>query len=465
VLDLAITGGTLFVPGSGLVEGDLGIRGDHIAAVASSGELPRAAETINASGLLVAPGIIDPHAHFGAYVSREVDVQHETRAALAGGVTSIGWFFHEAGSYRDAIPNIQRIISTHSAVDVFCHPILTTEAHLEELEACVLEYGTTSFKVYMSSQYFATADDDFLLRVFERAAATNGNVVVCIHAENDVLVKAQTERVVASRPNGTLRDWSDARPSFAEAEAIRRAAFLADLAGACIYIVHMNSEREVECIRQLKHPSRQLYAETVTHYLGLTVDHELGVLVKRDPPLRETDDVAALWTGVADGTVDTLGTDNVVGSTETNRPGDGIFGSRLGFTTLGTHLSVCLDEGFHKRGVDLRRLLEAMTSRPAQIFGLYPKKGTLMVGADADITLIDLYHEREVDISDSHSWSDFSPWHGKTLRGWPVYTIVRGQLAMAEGEIRIEPGFGRYLFRTTTGPPATTDADQAEALV
>lgn len=453
MLDLAITGGTLVVPGSGLFEADVGVVGEQIAAIASPGTLPAAANSIDASGLIVTPGIIDPHAHFGAFTSREQDVEAETRAALLGGITTVGWFFHESGSYLDALPRIADIISSHASVDMFPHPILTTEEHLEEVRQCSEQHGVNSFKAYMASEYFSTADDDFLYRLFEQAAVLPGTVI-CLHAENDVIVKAKTARAQKSNSTGTLRDWSDARPSYAEEEAITRAAYLASLTDAEIYIVHMNSWREVECVRRLKASGHRIFSETVTHYLALTVDHELGVLVKRDPPLREAADLEALWLGVADGTIDTLGTDNVVGSIETNRAQDGIFRARLGFTTLGTHLPVCLEEGYHRRNIELERIVRAMTMRPAQIFGLYPQKGNIAIGSDADLTVIDLHRAQEVDVATLETWSDFSPWQGKRLRGWPIYTILRGQLAMAEGEIRARPGVGRYLVRGPMRQPS-----------
>ena len=323
------------------------------------GTLPTATNSIDASGLIVTPGIIDPHAHFGAFTSREQDLAAETRAALLGGITSIGWFFHEPDSYLDALPQIKDLIASHASVDIFPHPILTTEQHLAEVESCFVRHGVASFKAYMASEYFPTANDDFLYRLFERVAVLP-EVIICLHAENDVIVKARTARAIESDAPGTLRDWSDARPSFAEEEAISRAAYLASLTGAEIYIVHMNSLREVECVRRLKANGLDVLSETVTHYLSLTVEHELGALVKRDPPLREAADLEALWLGVADGTIDTLGTDNVVGSLATNHAEDGVFKARLGFTSLGTHLSVCLEEGYHRRGIELERLVRAM---------------------------------------------------------------------------------------------------------
>ena len=230
MLDLAITGGTLVVPGTGIFEADVGVVGEQISAISRPGTLPTATNSIDASGLIVTPGIIDPHAHFGAFTSREQDLAAETRAALLGGITSIGWFFHEPGSYLDALPQIKDLIASHASVDIFPHPILTTEQHLAEVESCFVRHGVTSFKAYMASEYFPTANDDFLYRLFEQVAVLP-EVIICLHAENDVIVKARTARAIESDAPGTLRDWSDARPSFAEEEAISRAAYLASLTG------------------------------------------------------------------------------------------------------------------------------------------------------------------------------------------------------------------------------------------
>lgn len=456
MLDVAVVGGTVVSPEIGMYRADIGVVGERVALIADPGRLPVATRSIDATGKLVLPGIIDPHVHFGSYVPFETDIEHETRAAVAGGVTTVGWFVRSALSYHEVVTRLGSTAEQHASTDFFIHPILSTEQHLAELPSYVEQLGTTSFKLYMAglSGIFNSVDDDFLYRAFARVASLGPDAIACVHAENETLVERETERVAAEPGPHTLRDWSRARPTLAGVEAIHRAATLARAARARIYLVHLNSADEVAATREAKARWAGVFAEAGSHYLSLTVDHPLGALVKRSPPLRESADVEALWQGIADGTIDTIGTDNVVGSRERNRPESGVLGAKVGFTVLGTHLPVTLEEGHARRGVDLVRIVRAMTMTPAQLFGLYPRKGTIAVGSDADLVVVDPNARRPVDVRQVHTWSDFSPWQGVTLRAWPVVTILRGTVVAEGGAVLGAPGSGRYVARRLGAPPA-----------
>jgi dihydropyrimidinase len=450
VLDLVIEGGTAVLPEFGILRADVGIANGKIAMISGASRLPRSRRRIDASGLHLLPGIIDPHAHFGPHVSVEKDIEYETRAALAGGVTTIGWFVRSPDSYHQAIPAIRKQVAEHASTDMFAHFVIATEEQLGELRSYVDKLGVTSFKAYTAGPH-AMVDDDFLFRLFQAAAEIGPEVVVCVHAENDALVEKPTARLRAANGELGLSDWSRARHVLAGAEAIRRCAFLADVAGARTYVVHVNSSAEVDQIREAKSAGKGILAEAGSHYLSLTVDHPLGALLKRTPPIRSEEDVNALWRSVADATIDTIGTDNVVGSRESNQAEKGILEARQGFTMLGLHLPVALHEGYHLRRVPLTRIVEAMSVQPARIFGLYPGKGTIAVGSDADIVVVDLDLEREVDYRDLHTWSDFTPWDSQRLKGWPVMTIRTGLVAVENNRILIEPGSARYLQRGPLG--------------
>jgi dihydropyrimidinase len=450
-LDLAIRGGTLVVPGEGLFAADVGVVGEQVALVATPGALPEAARTIDASGKYVLPGIVDPHAHFGVQTGFAQDVEHETRAALLGGVTTIGAFLREPVSYHEVFPRFRAELEQLSSVDIFFHIVISTEEHLAEMADYAERYGVTSFKAYLAGMHglYRGVDDGFLLQLLQQAAALGDETLVCLHAENLGIVDRATARVTAALGDapGTLADWSAARPDAAEEEAIARSVFLGRLAGARVYIVHLTSGRGAERVRALKAEYPRLYAETVTHYLSLDVENPLGAKLKRLPPLRTAADVEALWAAVADGTVDTLGTDQVVATLAIKQPERGVLAAQGGFTTEATHLPVILTEGYHRRGLPLLRLVETMTAAPARLFRLYPRKGTIAVGSDADLVVVDLDSERRVAVADLPSWSDFSPWDGVPLRGWPTTTVLRGQVAMEDGRLLVAPGTGRYLSR------------------
>jgi dihydroorotase-like cyclic amidohydrolase len=182
----------------------------------------------------------------------EQDIEHETRAALAGGVTSIGWFVRSPDNYHRIVGEIRKQVEEYASTDMFAHFVIATEEQLAELRSYVEDLGVTSFKAYMAGPH-AMVDDDFLFRLFQASAEIGPEVVVCVHAENDALVEKPTARLRAAL-NGEpgLADWSRVRPAVAEAEAIRRCAFLADVAQAKTYVVHLNSSVEVDQIRQAK---------------------------------------------------------------------------------------------------------------------------------------------------------------------------------------------------------------------
>lgn len=458
-LDLAIVNGRVLLPESGQFDLDIGVNGEKIVALAARGGLGFANRVVDARDLIVAPGVIDPHTHHGPYAPLEKDVEFETRAAIAGGVTTIGWFTRTPESIMASMPTMLSRVAGRMSTDYFVHPVIHTDEHLAELPLIAEEFGFRSFKAYMAGA--VAVSDDFLLRLLRGINAISPSATLCVHAENGSLVEEATKR--ASETLGlkaTLADWSSARPDFAGEEAIGRASFLADLASANVYFVHLNAAREVERVRQLKRGSSRIAAEAGAHYLSLTNDHPLGTLAKRNPPLRTAADVDALWEGVRDGVIDTIGTDNVVTSKELNDVRAGIFQAQVGFTSLGTYLPMALHEGHHKRGIGLERLFQVMSTTPAQIFGLYPRKGTIQIGSDADLVLIAPDLERTVDHSTSGTWSDFSPWDGMPLRGWPVTTILRGQV-IAENHQVLSPPRGEYVSAggvSWTGVPTVAPA-------
>ena len=197
----------------------------------------------------------------------------------------------------------------------------------------------------------------------------------------------------------------------------------------------------------------QLYVETTSPYLSVTKHDGIGLIGKMVPPFRDQVDLDALWGGVNDHTIDTFGTDNVSMDLATKGIEKGMMGAMPGYPALGTHLAVLLHEGYHRRGVPLPQLLEKATRAPARVFGLYPQKGTIAVGSDADLVLVDLEKERIVDHKELHSLADFSLYDGKKLKGWPTMTIKGGSVAVENNEILVGAGEGKYLrWPHDTGP-------------
>ncbi|WP_158807041.1 dihydroorotase family protein [Beijerinckia sp. L45] len=401
------------------------------------------------------PGVFDPHVHIGIERSFEEEAETETRAALIGGVTTIGIFLRSASkSYLDDLPGFRSAMDERSYVDSIFHPQIFTREQIAEIPLYAENYGIRSFKFYMSGLpgVVDSITDDLLLEGFRTVAALGPDAVTCVHCENGALVDQARASLKQRRSGGTLADWAEAHPPEAEALAIQTAAFLARLAGAHLYVVHLSSLDGMAAVKAARQAGTRLTVETTTPYLGLTSDDSNGFLIKMVPPIRAKAHGDALWFGVADATIDTVGTDNTSRSLSTKRPEAGLHGSKPGLPALGTHLPVLLHYG-RLRGIPLEVLVDCATRAPATVYGIYPQKGTIAIGSDADLVLVDPDLERVVNATDLNGMSDFSPFQGKTLRGWPVMTIKGGTIAVRDGRL-VAPSAGRYLPRPARGNAA-----------
>ncbi|MEI9916940.1 MAG: amidohydrolase family protein [Methylovirgula sp.] len=251
------------------------------------------------------------------------------------------------------------------------------------------------------------------------------------------------------KPEGTLADWAEAHPPEAEALAIQTALYLAKIANAHLYVVHVSSRDGLNMVRRARREGARVTAETMTPYLSLDSSDENGFLVKMVPPIRAKEHGDALWGGLTEGTINTLGTDNTSRTRGTKQPGAGLHGARPGYPVLGTHLPSMLHYG-RLRGVPLEMLIDATTRAPAKVYGIYPRKGTISIGSDADLVVVDPDLERVVRAEDLNGMSDFSPFEGKTLRGWPIATIKAGEIIARDGRI-VATANGRYLPRKPAG--------------
>ncbi len=202
-----------------------------------------------------------------------------------------------------------------------------------------------------------------------------------------------------------------------------------------------------ERLRRLRLPGNRIHVETTTPALSLTKFDESGLISKRHPPLRDAEDRDALWEGIKNGTIDTLGTDNITDTRAGSRLEQGWLRAKGGFPMLATHLAVMLHEGYHARGVPLTTLVEKACLNPAKIFSLYPRKGTIAPGSDADLVILDLFREKTVDVHQLESFGDVSPYHGRRLRGWPWKVIKAGHVAVEDDRLTDSPPAGRYLRR------------------
>jgi dihydropyrimidinase len=445
--DLVVRNGTLIIPGVGRMAADVGVSDGRISAIAEN--LPgAAAEALDATGKVVLPGIFDPHVHIGNELSFDEEAETETRAAVLGGVTTIGIFLRSLeDSYFLHLPSFRRAMDERSYVDSVFHPQIFTEQQIAELPRYAEEFGIRSFKFYMSGMpgIVKSVDDAVLLEGFRKVASIGPDTIACVHCETGALIERARNELKQKKPTGTLADWEDAHPADAEALAIQTALYLAKLAGAHLYVVHLSSRQGLEVVRTARRAGAHFTVETTTPYLGISSDDPNGFLAKMVPPVRTPEHNAALWEGIRDGSIDTVGTDNTSRRRASKQPQAGLHGSRPGLPVLGTHLPALLHYG-RLRGLPLEQLVDCATRAPAKVYGIYPRKGTIAVGADADLVVVDLDLERSVRAEDLQGMSDFSPFEGKTLRGWPVATVKGGRIIARNGKI-VAPPTGRYIFR------------------
>lgn len=451
--DTVIVNGTAVIPGQGATRVTIGIKEGKIAGLLDPDEPAHAEERVDAEGLTIFPGFIDPHMHIGFVGQPLTDVASETRSAAIGGVTSILNYLLKPGLYEEHFSELVDHIERLAYVDMGIHLGIFSPAQIAAIPDYIERYGVTSFKFFMSykgnegTRRGVAETDDGLLYDLMAVLAKLPGTVVNVHAENIEMIWRAEQRVRDQGLEG-LAAHNLSRPGQAEAVAMLTALYMARESGCPLYLVHMSSKEAAEEVRRARSGAGTVYIETTPHYLSLTVGSRCGLLAKVNPPVRTAADVDALWAAVKDGVVDTVGNDH--SARFRSEKGGGVWEAGAAFPGVGTMLSVLLTEGYHKRGISLARIAEIGSYNTARIFNLYPRKGTIEVGSDADLALVDIDREMTVDAGYLQSRADFSPWEGERLKGWAVRTLVRGETVMREGEIVGREGFGTYLRR----PPA-----------
>lgn len=429
---------------------DLLIRDGRIAARLMPGTpVDASIEVLHADGLHVFPGLIDAHVHFG-FGEKITEYSTETVYAAQGGFTSILGYFLNNESYADVYEREQAYARSRCHIDYGFHFSVANEEHVRDMATYVQRYGVTSFKYFMNfkgeeGRYLGLdgTDDGYLYNLLATAGRLSGVKIVC-HTENIEIVN-RLRRLAQEIEMPTLKDWANAKPPFTEAESCLRAMYFAEKLDAHLYIPHLSTRMALDEVRRWRQRYPHVYVETCPHYLTHDDDSTLGAMGKANPPFRAKDDVEAMWEGLRDGSIDVVASDHVPRKRATkDRP---FWLASQGFPGTATILPVLLSEGYHKGRLSLPRIAALLAAAPARIFGMAPRKGSLQVGADADLTLVDLDLVREVQSEELGSYSDYSLYDGWQLKGWQVRTIVRGSTVMQDGKIVGKPGFGQYLER------------------
>jgi allantoinase len=460
-----VSGGTLATAG-GVFRADLLIEGARVAAIADPGAAGAADEMIDATGLVVMPGAIDMHAHFEdpGHTERE-DFTTGTMSAAAGGFTTV--MEHPltyppvttAELYRE-----KREMAREKVVIDFGLWGALTKPSLPEIHAQWNE-GAPGFKAFMpiSDPSYPNVTDAEFLEGMRRVREVGG--LVLVHAESDSLLQDGLARMAAAGRTDPLAHH-ESRGPFVEEEAVHRALYLAAHAGVRIQIVHVSSPVSAGLVRAEKLAGRPATMEICPHHLLLDLDDlvRLGPYGVCAPALRDRALVERLWDAVLDGTADCLVSDHSAYTLEEKEPGwDNIFDALLGCQVIQETVPLVLDEAYHRRGMPLDAFVRFSSTNGARIAGLYPRKGSLLPGADADLALYDLETEWVVDArSQQFSKNPWSPFDGRRVRARVVRTLVRGETVYADGEIVAAPGSGAFLscqddfsFETPLTPAAS----------
>ncbi len=449
--DLAIAGGTVVggAPDAGAF--DIGISSGKIAAIAPCGTLSAARETIDASGMLVMPGVVDAHTHLDAemFGANTADDFHSgTVAAAAGGVTAIVDYAFQppGGGLRDAVIKWHEKARGRAIIDYGFHIAVldpTVEA-IRELPRLV-DDGYTSFKIFMMRGFEDRARD--FMRLF--GAAAECGALLAIHAEDENLIGYCTERLLAAG-KASVAHFSASRPPLSEAAAVARALAMTDLAGASAYFVHLSSAAAITEIRRARAEGRAVLAETRPIFLYLTEERyrePRGERFVGYPPLRSQRDVDAMWEALADGTVDVVATDHCCWNLERKLAADRFTRIPPGMANLETLLPMLYSEGVAKKRITVERLVELLAANPAKIFGLYPRKGVIAKGSDADLVVFDPNRTVTIRAAEMHSAADYDPFEGFEVHGWPAATVARGEVIVRDRKPGARAGRGEFIAR------------------
>ncbi len=467
--DLVIRGAEAILPDIGQVACDIAVADGKIAAILAPDADCAAEARFDARGLVILPGAIDVHLHLGhgkdiARPRVPEDAARETAAAAMGGITCFVPYLMATEPFEDMFDEVCQVTAAGARIDFGYHFIISTEAQLAGVPGYASAHGVPSFKIFMNNRGGEGArlglpdiDDGFLLRLCEAAAASGG--MVCPHPETIELAWITRKRAQAADPNGTggLTTWNASRPPFVEADAVQRAAYIGQVTGAPIYIVHTSSAEALDAALRHRRAGAQIVVETCPHYLT----HDIltpGDVAKINPPLRAPSDREALWQGLLSGEIDTVGTDHV--HRDISSKAGGIWAASPGCPGLETLLPVLLSEGHHKRGLSLSRIAAVSATNPARAMGLGHVKGAIVPGLDADLTLVDLKAEWVMDRADVVSSAGYSIYEGWKFHGRVEHSFVRGRAVLRDRTLQDEAvGTGRYVRRRLQGGQSNVHPD------
>ncbi|HTW97565.1 MAG TPA: amidohydrolase family protein [Acidimicrobiales bacterium] len=445
--DLVIRGGTV-VTADGEGRADVAIRDGRIAQLGGSMSAPR---EVDAAGKLVIPGGVDMHVHLSPPWAD--DFASGSRAAAAGGVTTFGnmGFPSPGESLIAVVERLAGEASGASLVDFVIHPVLVdpSDEAIAEIPR-LAEAGHTSIKIFMNHFGFDSRTGEYL-RALE--AAGKCGVLTMAHCEDGCLIDYAATKLVGEG-RGSLRHYAETRPSLSEHAAVNRMIALAEAAEAPVYIVHLGGAPALAAARDAQARGQRIYVETRPIYLYFTrevFERTDGALFVGDPPVGSAADQEALWAGLSASHVHTYCTDHAAWRKEQKLdPALTVTTARAGVSDLETYMPLLYSEGVRTGRLSLQRFIEVTSTNAAKLFGLFPQKGAIAIGSDADVVIWDPESTRVVSTEGILSRAGYSLYEGWTIVGAPSATICRGEIVYADGAITGDPAHGRLVSRGPT---------------
>lgn len=466
MLDVVIRGGTVVSPYA-TEEIDVGIRDGRVVVLAAAHSLDvEAARVIDASGKFVVPGGIDAHVHFNVALTPQMRAQsakYGGRAAAFGGTTTFIDFALQAGadSLTGAIERKQAELKNDKPdVDYSLHSMITGETAFNVLEEIpeAISGGVSSFKMFTTFSGTSASgalfmDDGRIWGVMQQTAKYGG--IAMVHCEDNCIIDFCVRKLYGQGRQQAMH-ITEARPSICEEAAIMRMLLLSHRTGSPLYIVHVSSIEGVEAIAEARGKHRPVYGESLHNYLAFSNEDYAkpnGTIYHNYPALKSPQDRAALWEGLRSGVLDVTSSDDFTIPFAQKIAGQQIDNASGGHNGIETRLAYLFSEGVKTGKLSINRFVDVSSTSVAKLFGLYPRKGIIAIGCDADIVIIDPALRRTLTLADLHSNCDYSLWDGWEFNGFPVLTMVRGNVLVEDGTWTGPEGLGQFIPARSPSAP------------
>lgn len=452
-MNLIIENGIIITPHDSY-QADLGIENGKIVKIGNLRE-EVAVKRIDAGGQYIFPGIIDVHTHidhWGGGAKTDDDFFTGTRAAACGGVTTlIDFAMQKKGEFvKDSIARRRKAADDKVCIDYSLHCNLT-DLSAGSFNAIpeIINSGYTTFKLFMTYRKAGFIVEDGVLYETLQKVHENGGVVG-IHAENDSICEHLTAKLI-EQGLCSPKYHPESRPNITEAECISKAILFAKHTKTSLYIFHLTTEEGAELVKEARIQGVSVISETCPHYLTMTkekYEEEDGQNYIMTPPLREKKDVDALWTGIQKGYVSIVSSDHCSFTSRQKEIGKDCFSKVTpGIPGTETLLPLVYHHGVNAGRITVNKLVEVLCFNPARMFGLYPEKGTIRVGSDADLVIFNPTEEVVLSAKTLNMATDYTPYEGTKVKGYPLWTIAKGEVIVENRKFRGRKGAGQFIAR------------------